>query len=102
MNRLPCCDRATRRSEVVVFLSLGLAGMMMVALTAVQMTKFVAGSDRITAALAGRQAPPSARTLAESDRRPITNSETSLAALNGVADHEAGRLAVTALRLVWR
>jgi len=24
VNRLPCCDRTTRRSEVVVFLSLGL------------------------------------------------------------------------------
>ena len=51
MNRLPGCDRVTRRSEVAVFLSLGLAGVTMISLALTQMTRFVTGSDRIAAAL---------------------------------------------------
>jgi len=40
---------------LAVFAGLGLATVMMVALALVQTTKFVAGSDRIAAALSGRQ-----------------------------------------------
>lgn len=56
MNRLPCCDRTTRRSELAACASLGLAGVMMVALAVVQMTKFVAGADQIAAAVQSPQA----------------------------------------------
>lgn len=50
MNLLPGLDGATRRSELAVFISLGFAGVLMVALAAVQMTRFVADSDRMGAA----------------------------------------------------
>jgi hypothetical protein len=56
MNRLPGYDRGTRRSERVVFLSLGLAGLATISLAVAQMAKFVAGSDRIVAALSARSA----------------------------------------------
>jgi len=55
MNRLPSCDETTRRSELAVFGGLGLAVVMMVSLALVQTAKFVAGSDRIAAALSERQ-----------------------------------------------
>jgi hypothetical protein len=54
MNRLPGCDRTTARSEMALFASLGLAGLLMVALATVEMSGFVAGSDRIAAALNGQ------------------------------------------------
>lgn len=57
MNRLPSYDRGTRRSEMAVFLSLGLAGLATLSLAAAEMARFVAGSDRIVAALS---APPAA------------------------------------------
>jgi hypothetical protein len=65
MNRLPGGDPTTRWSESVVFASLGLAGVLMVALAAAQMTKFVAGSDRVAAALAGRPASLAVATPAD-------------------------------------
>jgi hypothetical protein len=72
MNRLPGCDRVTRRSEVAVFLSLGLAGVTMIALALVQMTHFVASGDRIAAALS---APPAAvaETPAQVGKAQLTN-----------------------------
>lgn len=51
MNRLPCCDRMTSRSESAVFASLGFAGLLMVVLAAAQATWFVVGGDRINAGL---------------------------------------------------
>ena len=55
MNRLACNDHATCRSEEAVFVSLGLAGVPMVALVAAQMADFVVSSDHIPAALSGRK-----------------------------------------------
>lgn len=49
MNRLPCCDRMTSRSESAVFASLGFAGLMMLALAAAQATWWVGGGDRLSA-----------------------------------------------------
>jgi hypothetical protein len=46
MNRLPCCDRTTRRSETAVFASLGLAGLISISVAASAFVKFVGGSDR--------------------------------------------------------
>jgi hypothetical protein len=51
MNRLPCCDRMTSRSESAVFASLGFAGLLMLALAAAQATWFVSGGERISAGL---------------------------------------------------
>ena len=51
MNRLPGHDQTTQRSELLVFASLGFAGVMLIALAAVQMTEFVASRDRMVAAL---------------------------------------------------
>ena len=64
----------TRRSELAVFASLGLAGIVMVVFAAAQMTKFVAGSDRMTAALAGRTGSLAVATLAEESRTGGTNA----------------------------
>ena len=57
-----------------MFASLGLAGVMMVAMAAAQMTKFVAGSDRITAALAIQRAPLAVATPADASRTGTTNA----------------------------
>jgi hypothetical protein len=73
MNRLPCCDQTTRRSELAVFASLGLAGVMLVVFAAAQMTKFVAGSDRLTAALADRAESPAVVTPADDSRSAATD-----------------------------
>lgn len=51
MTRLPCGGRTTQQSELAVFASLGLAGVLMISLALLQMTKYVAGSDRIAVAL---------------------------------------------------
>ena len=51
MTRLPSVDRTTQQSEMAVFASLGLAAVLMISLALIQMTKFVACSDRIAAAL---------------------------------------------------
>ncbi|MCU0785972.1 MAG: hypothetical protein MUF81_18390 [Verrucomicrobia bacterium] len=53
LNRLPCCDCATRRSETAVFASLALAGIATVVFAASAVVQFVNGSDRIAAALTG-------------------------------------------------
>lgn len=51
MNRLPGDDQTTQRSELLVFASLGFAGVMLIALATVQMTEFVASRDGVVAAL---------------------------------------------------
>lgn len=51
MNRLPGQDQTTQRSELLVFASLGFAGVMLIALATVQMTEFVVSRDRVVAAL---------------------------------------------------
>ena len=73
MNRLPCCDRTTHRSELAVFASLGLAGVMMVALALAQMSQFVAGGDRMTAALTIQDAPLATAAKAEVSLNVATN-----------------------------
>jgi len=102
MNRLPCCDRTTRRSEVAVFLSLGLAGAMMVAMAATQMTRFVAGSDRIAASLAAQSSPALGGAHTAAGRRPMTNAQASAPALGGAMHRSAGGLAAAAPRPRWR
>ena len=92
MNRLPCCDLTTRRSELVVFASLGLVGVMMVAFAATQMTKFVAGSDRMTAALAGRTGSLAVATLAEESRTGGTNASGPAAARAAVRHRIPGKI----------
>ncbi len=82
MNRLPCCDRTTGRSELAVFASPGSPGVMIVALAAAQMTKFVAGSDRMTAALAGQTEPLAVATAAMDNRNVATK-------VSGPADSRA-------------
>jgi hypothetical protein len=85
MNRLPGYDRATRRSERAVFLSLGLAGLATISLAVAQMAKFVAGSDRIVAALT---APPAAVECASdpASKTVPTNFVEVEAACAGVSD----------------
>lgn len=61
------------RSELAVFAGLGLAVVMMIALALVQTTKFVAGSDRIAAALSGRQASLAGTVPAAAGRTIATN-----------------------------
>jgi len=73
MNRLPGYDRGTRLSEMTVFLSLGLAGLTTISLAVAQMAEFVAGSDRIVAALAAPQAGVVARASAQDGKTVCTN-----------------------------
>lgn len=76
MTRLPSVDRTTQQSELAVFASLGLAGVVMVALALIQTTKYVAGSDRIAAALAS---PPTVFTTAlpsDPAKPGVTNAAT--------------------------
>ena len=92
MNRLPSWDRTTRRSELAVFASLGLAGVLMVALAAAQMTKFVAGSDRLAAALAGRAESLAVATPAENGRAVATNLLRPADARAAARPHATGRI----------
>lgn len=92
MNRLPCCDLTTQRSELAVFASLGFVGVMMVALAAAQMTKFVAGSDRMTAALAGRTMSPVVTPLADERRAATTNVGGSAAVRAAARVHTNGKV----------
>ncbi len=72
MNQLPGCDRTTQRSETAVYASLGLAAVLMVALALVQTSKYVAGSDRIAAALAPQ--PAALATTADVGKNVVTNT----------------------------
>jgi len=73
MNCLPSGDRTTQRSELAVFASLGLAGVMVVLLAVSQTSRFVADSDRIGAALAGRPASPLLASPADDSQSIVTN-----------------------------
>ena len=73
MNRLPCCDRTTHRLEFAGFASLGLAGVMMVALALAPMSGFVTGRDRMAAARAGQAAPVMAPASADATWASATN-----------------------------
>jgi hypothetical protein len=93
MNRLPCCDRTTHQSELAVFASLGLAGVIMVALALAQMSQFVAGSDRMTAALTVRRAPLATATPVEIRLNGATNLSgraDAPAATRGLANGKPG------------
>ena len=63
------------RSELAVFASLGVAAVIMLSLTLVQTTKFVAGSDRIAAALSGRQ-ESLAQTAPTNDGKTVATNVT--------------------------
>jgi len=102
MNHLPCWDGTTRRSEVAVFLSLGLASVMMVAMAAAQMTKFVARSDRIAASLAAQSSPALGGAHTTAGRRPMTNAQASAPTLGGAMHRSAGGLAAAAPCPRWR
>jgi hypothetical protein len=84
MNRLPCCDRTTQRSELAVFASLGFAGVVMVALALVQMTRFVASADQVAAAVQMRQAAPTAAAARDS-KIVVTNAVETRTAGPGMA-----------------
>ena len=92
MNRLPGCDLTTRRSELAVFASLGLVGVMMVAFAVTQMTKFVSGSDRMTAALAGPTVSLAIATLAEESQTGATNVNASAAARAAARNRATGKV----------
>ncbi len=82
MNRLPCCDRATLQLEFAVFARPAFSVIVMVALAAAQMTTFMAGSDRMTAALAGQTEPLAVATAAMDNRNVATK-------VSGPADSRA-------------
>ena len=71
------CKLYILRSEMAVFLCLGLAGVMMVSLALNRMTRFVTESDRIAAALAGRPSPASGPALADGNRNPAREAMVS-------------------------
>lgn len=75
-----------------MFLSLGLAGVMMVALAVVQMTGFVAGRDRLNAALTGRTAPLTAPAQADVNGPGVTNVSGHRAVGASVPEHTNGTL----------
>jgi len=105
MNLLPSCDRTTQRSELAVFLSLGLAGVMMILLATAQMTSFVAGSDLLNAALTGRPAPLMAPAQADANGAGVTNVSGPRAVGASVPEHTNGTLrsaAVSGLSLLLR
>ncbi len=61
MHTLPGFDRTTRRSEFAVFVTLGLAGVLLVGLALAQMTEFVAERDPHVGALGTPRAETAGR-----------------------------------------
>src|ERR1043166_10260199 len=73
MNRLPCCDRTTRRSETAAFASLALAGIASIAFAMFAVVRFVDGSDHVVAALSGKPDRVARRTPATEVHTSPTN-----------------------------
>lgn len=82
----------SRWSELTVFASLGLAGVLVVALAAARMTKFVTGSDRMTTALAGRAFSLAVTKPADERRAVVTNVGESARAGAAARDHTNGEV----------
>jgi hypothetical protein len=76
MNRLPCCDCATRRSETAVFASLALAGIATVVFATTAVLQFVNGSDGIVAALTNRPGSVAGKTSVTGAPATLTNVTT--------------------------
>ena len=76
MNRLPCIDRTTRRSETAVFASLALAGIVSIVFTAGAVMKFVEGSEHVVAALSGKPCCVMHKTPATEAPATLTNVTT--------------------------
>lgn len=76
MNRLPCCDCATRRSETAVFASLALVGIATIVFAAFAVVQFVNGSDRIVAALSGNSDAVVCKTSGAGAPATLTNVTT--------------------------
>ena len=94
MTRLPCCDRTTVRSELAVFASLGLAGVMMVALALFQVTWEVTGGSHQDAARAGWTKSSAVPTTAGAVQPAATNSSfgAAVGAHPAPPDRGVGRL----------
>jgi len=73
MNRLPCCDCATRRSETAVFASLALAGIVSIGFATSVVVKFVDDRDRVVAALSGKPSSVARETPATDAPATFTN-----------------------------
>jgi len=73
MNRLPCCDCATRRSETAVFASLALAGIVSIGFAMAAVVKFVDGRDHVVAALSGKPGSVARKTPATDAPATFTN-----------------------------
>ena len=76
MNRLPCIDRTTRRSETAVFASLALAGIASIVFATSAVVKFVDGSDRIVAELSGNADAVACKTPVAGAPATLTNDTT--------------------------
>jgi len=73
MNRLPCYDRATRRSETAVFASLALVGIISIVFASSAVLKFVDGNDHVVAALSGKPGSVARKTPATETHTTLTN-----------------------------
>ena len=76
MNRLPCCDCATRRSETAVFASLALVGIATIVFAGSAVVQFVNGSDRIVAVLSSQAGSVAGKTLVTGAPATLTNVTT--------------------------
>ena len=76
MNRLPCCDCTTRRSETAVFASLAFVGIATIVFAASAVVQFVNGSDRIVAALSSQAGSVAGKTLVTGAPATLTNVTT--------------------------
>jgi len=76
MKRLPGYNPTTRRAELSVFLSLGAAAVLAIAFAAFDMLDFMAGSDRVAAALSAKPAAI-VRSARNTERNSLTNVTTT-------------------------
>ena len=77
MNLLPCYDRMTVRWEMLLFASLGVAGLATVVLATSQVTEALASSSGSMVARAGWTNPPAVATTANLVQPAATNSNGS-------------------------
>ena len=90
--RLPGGDRTTQRLETAVFTSLSLAAGLTIGMALVEVTKFVAGSGQIAAALSARQQSLAAAPPAPGGKNAVTNAVAPAGSRAGASRLSPGKV----------